>query len=117
MEGVGVSDPLYGGRGLSVTAEAIEQVQVMAGGYNAEYGGANAGIVSTQLRTGSADTWKTSLLAETDRYTQVGDNSLGGYSYGYGDVTVTVGGPAPILGNKLRLFASGENTFYRDQNV
>ena len=117
VEGVGVSDPLYGGRGLSVTAEAIEQVQVMAGGYNAEYGGANAGIVSTQLRTGSADTWKTSLLAETDRYTQVGDNSLGGYSYGYGDVTVTVGGPAPILGNKLRLFASGENTFYRDQNV
>jgi outer membrane receptor protein involved in Fe transport len=116
VEGVGVSDPLYGGRGLSVTAEAVEQVQVLAGGYNAEYGGANAGIVSTQLRTGSSDKWRTSLLAETDRYTQVGDNKLGGYSYGYGDVTATAGGPAPILGNKLRLFGSAENTFYRDQN-
>ncbi|HXX62233.1 MAG TPA: TonB-dependent receptor, partial [Bacteroidota bacterium] len=53
VEGVGVSDPLYGGRGLSVIAEALEQTQVQAGGYNAEYGGANAGIVSSQLRTGS----------------------------------------------------------------
>ncbi|HUI11054.1 MAG TPA: TonB-dependent receptor [Bacteroidota bacterium] len=116
VEGVGVSDPLYGGRGLSVIAEAVEQVQVMAGGYNAEYGGANAGIVSSQLRTGNSDRWKASLIGETDRYTQVHNNKLGGYSYGYGDVTATVGGPAPILGNKLRLFGSVENTYYRDQN-
>lgn len=115
VEGVSVADPLFGGRGLSVTAEAVEQVQVMAGGYNAEFGGANAGIVASQLRTGPPDRWKASLIAETDRYTQVGDHALGGYSYGYGDVTATVGGPAPILGNKLRLFGSVENTYYRQQ--
>ncbi|HUI66446.1 MAG TPA: carboxypeptidase-like regulatory domain-containing protein [Bacteroidota bacterium] len=116
VEGVGVSDPLYGGRGLSVIAEAVEQTQVQAGGYNAEYGGANAGIISSQLRTGSPDRWKASLLGETDRFTQVGNNKLGGYSYGYGDMTLTTGGPAPILGNKLRFFGSLENTYYRSQD-
>lgn len=55
VEGVGVNDFLYGGRGLNVTAEAVEQIQVQAGGFSAEFGGANAGIVSTQLRTGNPD--------------------------------------------------------------
>ena len=117
IEGVGVNDIMFGGRAVSVTAEAVEQIQVQAGGFNAEYGGANAGIVQTQLRTGGADRWNASLIAESDRYTAFNKSALGGNSYGYSDFTGTLGGPVPSLGNKLRLFGSIQNTFYRDPTV
>jgi hypothetical protein len=80
-----------------VTAEAVEQIQVQAGGFNAEYGGANAGIVQTQLRTGGADRWNASLIAESDRYTAFNKSALGGNSYGYSDFTGTIGGPGPRI--------------------
>ncbi len=116
LEGVGVNDIVFGGRAVSVTAEAVEQIQVQAGGFNAEYGGANAGIVQTQLRTGSPDRWKASILGETDKYMGLNKaSSLGGYSYGYGDMTATAGGP--IVSNRFRFFGSLEATYYGDPTV
>jgi outer membrane receptor protein involved in Fe transport len=113
VEGVNVTNKLAGGNGLYVTAEATEQIQVQAGGYNAEFGGADAGIVATQLRSGSTDRWHIALQSETDHYTAYGTKSLSGYSYGYWDYTATLGGP--VLSNKLRAFGSIQNTFYRDR--
>ncbi len=115
VEGVAVSNALYGGIALSVTDLSVEQTQVQAGGYNAEYGNANAGIVSTQLRTGSPEAWKGSLLVESDNFTSQQKKALGGYSYGYSDVTAAIGGP--ILSKTLRFFGSIENTFMRDPSV
>ena len=117
LEGVPVNDVIRGGRAVSVTAEAVERVQVSAGGPAAEFGGANAGLVQVDLRTGRPDRWGMSLIAETDRYTGMNARALGGYSYGYSDWTGTAGGPFPGLGNVLRLFASVQNTFYRDPTV
>ena len=115
VDGVNVTNKLGGGNGLYTTAEAVEQIQVQAGGYNAEFGSANAGIVSSQLRSGSSERWRASFLTETDRYASYGKESLSGYSYGYSDYTVTFGGP--VMTNKVRLFGSVQNTFYRDQNT
>ncbi|MCI0479203.1 TonB-dependent receptor, partial [Candidatus Uhrbacteria bacterium] len=115
VEGVTTTSVLSGGNALYTTAEAVEQIQVQAGGFSAEYGGANAGLVQTQLRTGSPEAWKISVLAETDRYSSYGSKSLGGYSYGYSDVTATFGGP--LLGRTLRFFGAVQNTFYRDPSV
>jgi outer membrane receptor protein involved in Fe transport len=113
VEGVDVTNKMSGGNGLYVPAEATEQIQVQAGGYNAEFGGANAGIVAAQLRSGGTDRWHISFQSETDHYAAYGAKSLGGYSYGYWDYTGTIGGP--ILTNKLRAFGSIQNTFYRDR--
>jgi outer membrane receptor protein involved in Fe transport len=115
VDGVDVSNKLAGGSGLYLPDVSVEQIQVQAGGYTAEYGNANAGIVSAQLRTGSPTRWNASLIAETDRYTQPGSKDLGGYSYGYSDYTATLGGP--IIADKLRIFGSVQNTYYVDQNV
>jgi len=115
VEGANVTNILGGGNGLYTTAESVEQIQVQAGGFNAEFGGANAGIIQTQLRSGSSERWRVSLLAETDRFTSMNKKALGGYSYGYSDWTATVGGP--ILGKTLRFFGSAQNTFYRDPAV
>jgi outer membrane receptor for ferrienterochelin and colicin len=115
MEGVGINNIVFGGQALNITAEAVEQIQVQAGGFQAEYGGANAGIVQTQLRSGSPEGWKGSILAETDNWTKQNKSALGGYSYGYSDYTATLGGP--LFNKKLRVFASVQNTFYRDPAV
>ncbi len=117
LEGVPLNDLVWGGRGIAVTAEAVEQLRVQAGGPAAGFGGGGSGLVGIRLRTGREDRWGGSILAETDRYTGMNSKSLGGYSYGYSDWTGTAGGPVPGLGNLLRLFGSVQNTFYRDPAV
>lgn len=112
VEGVGVNNIVHGGQALHIVAEAVEQMQVQAGGFNAEYGGANAGLVQTALRSGPSEGWKASLLEETDNFTKQNKRALGGWSYGYNDLTATLGGP--LIGKKLRFFGSVQNTFYRD---
>lgn len=115
LEGVSISNPLFGGSAITFAAEAIEQIQVLAGSYGAEYGSANAGIISSQLRTGNSERWKVMLQGETDRFTGNGKQALGGYSYGYSDFTGTLSGP--VLSEKIRFFGSLQNTFLRDPDV
>ncbi len=95
----------------TVIPEALEEFQVQAGGYNAEYGGANAGIVRQTLRAGTSD-YKVSFLGETDNFTGQNDKALGTYSYGYSDYVLTFGGP--LVSNKIKFFLAGENEFNRD---
>jgi outer membrane receptor protein involved in Fe transport len=114
VDGVPATNSVFGGRAVSFNAESIEQIQVQAGGYSAEYGNAGGGLIFSQLRTGP-EKWKVSILAETDNYTKQGTKSLGGYSYGYSDYTATLGGP--IMSEKLRFFGSVQNTFFRDPDV
>lgn len=57
IEGVPVNDLIWGGRTVAVTAEAIEQIQIHAGGPAAEYGGGGSGVVGMQFRTGRVDRW------------------------------------------------------------
>ena len=54
LDGVSVQDPLAGtGFGLQLSSNAIEEVQVITGGFNAEYGQATSGIVNVRTREGS----------------------------------------------------------------
>jgi len=111
VDGVPATNKLDGGRAVLFSSEMVEQIQVQAGGYTAEYGNANGGLVISQLRTGT-EAWKATLMAETDNYTKQSTKALGGYSYGYTDVVGTIGGP--VFSNKIRFFGSFQNTFYRD---
>lgn len=54
LDGVSVQDPLAGtGFGLQLSANAIEEVEVITGGFNAEFGQATSGIVNVRTREGS----------------------------------------------------------------
>jgi outer membrane receptor protein involved in Fe transport len=54
VDGVSVQDPLSGtGFGLQLSASAIEEVEVITGGFNAEFGQATSGIVNVKTREGS----------------------------------------------------------------
>lgn len=101
-----------GGSLVTVTPDALQEVLIQAGGYTAEFGNANAGIVSTEFKTGT-NQYKFSVRAETDNFGNYpGEKFLGAYTTGYSNYVVTVSGP--LLSDKLKLFLSGENAFRRD---
>ncbi len=61
LDGVSIQDPLAGtGFGLQLSADAVEEVQVITGGFNAEYGQATSGIVNVTTKDG-ADKYSGSL--------------------------------------------------------
>jgi outer membrane receptor protein involved in Fe transport len=95
----------------TVIPEALEEFQVQAGGYNAQYGGANSGIVRQTLKSGGSD-YKATLQVETDRFTGQNDERLGTFSYGYSNYVATLSGP--VVGENIRFFIAGENQFDRD---
>ncbi len=68
VDGVSVQDPLAGtGFGLQLSPAAIQDVEVITGGYNAEYGQATSGIVNITTRDG-ADSYSGALSYKTDHY-------------------------------------------------
>ncbi len=54
LDGISVQDPLSGtGYGLNISANAIQEVEVITGGFKAEYGQATSGIVNVKTKSGS----------------------------------------------------------------
>src|SRR5574338_365184 len=114
VEGADVKNVLNrnGGSLVTVTTDALQEVLVQAGGYTAEFGNANAGIVSSEFKTGT-NQYKFSFRAETDNFGNYpGEKFLGTYSYGYSNYVLTVSGP--VFTDKLKFFLSGENAFQRE---
>jgi hypothetical protein len=56
---------MIGGRQITLVQNAIEEIQVQSGGYTAEFGGANSGIIRQQIRSGTKD-FKASIEYVTD---------------------------------------------------
>ncbi|MCC7262077.1 MAG: TonB-dependent receptor [Candidatus Latescibacteria bacterium] len=102
VEGANVRNVVTGTTAIGLIDEAVEEVQLQAGGFNAEYGGANAGIILQELRTGG-NQWHVGVLTEGDNFTSKYKKGLGTYSYGYSNQVLTLSGP--LLGsNKVRTF-------------
>jgi hypothetical protein len=120
LEGTNVTDPMVGGAKITLVQEALEELNVQSGGYTAEFGNANSGIIRTQIKTGTPQ-WR--LAAEyitdnigfqgkDDRYT--GERTLGAYWYGYNEFVGSVSGS---LGDpRFKLFALFNYNYTRDQN-
>lgn len=119
LEGTNVTNPVYGGRDVTIIQDAIEEVQVQAGGYTAEFGGANAGIIRTQLKSGTSDlkistdyvTDNLSFKSKSNRFD--GKKSLGAYNYGYNEFTGTISGP---IFEHVKVFALFNSNWQLDRN-
>ena len=106
VEGASVRNVVTGGRAVSLIDEALEEIQLHAGGFNAEYGGANAGVVLQEMRTGSRDL-RITLLSETDNFASDGEQFLDTYSYGYSNQVLTLQGS--VAGNeRIRFFLASQ---------
>lgn len=93
IDGVSVQDPLAGtGFGLQLSPASIQEMEVLTGGYNAEYGQATSGIVSVTTREG-ADRYSGSLSYRTDHY---GLNNDSRSNWNTTIYEATLSGPEPL---------------------
>ncbi|MHB1687030.1 MAG: TonB-dependent receptor [Ignavibacteriaceae bacterium] len=118
--GLGAAFGRGASRQVTIPQDALEEIQVQAGGYTAEYGGANAGIIRAELKSGGPQL-KASLQYITDNWAfknsknrYNGAQHLGTYSYGYNDVTGTISGP--LVGDHIKFFGLLENFSQADVN-
>ena len=55
VDGLPVNHPIYGGRAvLDLNVEDVQQIEMLTGAFNAEYGQAQSGVVNVTTRSGSA---------------------------------------------------------------
>jgi len=96
-----------------VPQEAIEELQVQVGGYDAEVSGANSGVVKRSLKRGSSSI-SGSFSHQFDGGSS-GDEFMGGYSYGHTTTLASVGGP--LLSENIRFFGAFEQSKEEDPFV
>jgi len=116
VNGVSASDPMNNRRAVHVIDEAIEEIQVLAGGYTADMGGGNAGVVKMELKSGGSKLHG-SIDARTDGFRDPaeGEKVLDTYNYGHDMVIATLGGP---LGTeKVKFFVAAEMNNRKDDAV
>ena len=113
IDGAPTTNPIFNNNLATVVQEAVEEIQLQAGGYTAEFGGSNSGIVKTNLRSGGG-AYKGSVAIETDDFAKPGKEFLGTTSQGYRNIVATISGPMPGL-DKLRFFALYQNNFLRQR--
>ena len=53
IDGIPVNDPIGRGLGVHISTNAIEQIEVITGGFNAEYGDAQSGVINLITKAGS----------------------------------------------------------------
>ncbi len=111
VEGASTTNPITNTQTFSVIQEAVEELQLQAGGYTAEFGGANSGIARTTLRTGQS-IYKGSFDIQTDNFAKPGADYLGSSSFGYTNMVATVSGP--VIKN-LKFFLAGQHFFIRNR--
>ncbi len=111
LDGASIVNPVSNQRAVHIIQDAVEELQVLAGGYTAEFGGANAGIVRSELKTGTSD-YHFSVDAQTDNFVDNGKKFLDTYSYNESIISGTVSGP--IMMNNIRFFLAGESWYIGD---
>ena len=75
VDGFSVKDPLSGYSGnLFVNADAIEELEIVTGGYNAEYGQAMSGVINIKLKEGR-DYYEGAIKYASDRFLSGNSNS------------------------------------------
>ena len=101
VDGVQVKDPL-GGRGavdqaMNISNNVVEDMQIIKGGFDAEYGNATSGIVNITTKAGSSVT-----TAELEYLTDdFGTNILRKSSNNFDRMEFNLSGPEPLLANNI----------------
>lgn len=113
LDGVSVQDPLAGtGFGLQLSANSLEEVEVITGGFNAEFGQATSGVVNVRTKEGSVSRFNGYLSYKTDNLASAQDN----YNVFNIDIfEISLSGPEPITNfilPALGLEIPGEISFF-----
>jgi len=113
VDGVLVNDPYNNAVRVYLPNDAIEEMSVQTGGFNAEYGDAMSGIIVTTTKSGSQN-YSGSVEVITDGFLSTTDKQLGTYSYGFNEYTASLSGPI-YPGAKHTFYFSGARRWKQDQ--
>jgi outer membrane receptor protein involved in Fe transport len=100
-----VNDPYNYAVRVEIPNNAIEEVSVQTGGFNAEYGESMSGVIMTTTKSGSEHYFGGVQLI-SDGFLSSYNKMLGTYSYDYNEYLANVGGPI-YPGSKHTFFFSG----------
>ena len=101
IDGVYVQDPLLGVFANDLGTNTIQELSLLSGTFNAEYGNAMSGIVNIVTREGGRS-WKSRIESRTGIFQNANSNKSEGQK-----TTWNLGGP--LLGDYLRVFVSGQH--------
>ncbi len=110
IDGIPVNDPYSNEIGVEVENEAIQELQVISGTFNAEYGRAMSGVVDIVTKdggrkfSGNISGFLGDYISSDDKlFPNIDDLNANGLT----NLQVTLGGPVPGLGDKWSFFTSG----------
>ncbi|MBI1968265.1 MAG: TonB-dependent receptor [Gemmatimonadetes bacterium] len=108
IDGIPVNNWIFGGPAISITPEAVQQLEYVKGGMEPQYGNALSGIINIATRDGGTN------LAGSVRY-QTSD--VGGWMGNRSDelrdyslLDGYISGPVPATNNKLRFMIAGRQS-------
>ncbi|MCX6639905.1 MAG: TonB-dependent receptor [bacterium] len=104
IDGISIKDPISGsGYGIYLSADAIEELEVITGGFNAEYGQAMSGVVEIKTKEGG-DHYSGSATLKTDSF----GSEYPSANQGIRSADFSLGGPLPWLHHSKL----GKSTFF-----
>ena len=113
LDGISVQDPLAGtGFGLQLSANAIEEIEIITGGFNAEFGQAMSGIINVKTKQGT-DLYHGSVSYKTDNFGLYDEKSQ--FNFNTDVVELSIDGPDPFFGVLFPMLGfdlPGKQTFF-----
>ncbi|MCF7905265.1 MAG: TonB-dependent receptor [Candidatus Marinimicrobia bacterium] len=120
IDGVPVTNPAFGGLGVNVENSSVQELQILSGTFNAEYGQAMSGIINIITKEGG-DKFEGSLSGYAGDYKST-NTDIFEYADQFDAMNIknmdwSLSGPVPIPGlrKKFSFFASGR--FYENNGL
>lgn len=116
VNGISITDAYDNSRGIQIDNNSIQELQVISGTFNAEYGNAMSGIVNTVTKEGGRDYHGSVLIYSGDHVSNFTEyfphidniNPVSNYN-----LQGSLGGPVPYTDNLISFFINGRY-FYED---
>ena len=116
VNGVSITDAYDNSRGIQIDNNSVQELQVISGTFNAEYGNAMSGIVNTVTKEGGRDYHGNIMLYSGDHLSNFTEyfphinnfNAVSNYNF-----QGSLSGPVPFTGDELTFFVNGRY-FYDD---
>jgi len=110
VDGVEMTDVFSGDVGVEVENASVQELQVISGTFNAEYGRAMSGVINIVTKTGgdkiggSVTLYGGDYLSNgTDVFPHIDELNV----LGVGNAQFSLDGPIPFAGNKMKFFLNG----------
>ncbi len=107
IDGVRVTNPVFGGFGTNISTGAIKQIEIESGGFSARYGNALSGVINLTTRGGSSKTKGFVQYYSSDPFDASYLTNEKGRAQGKQNVQFSISGGVPYV-NNFSYFVSAE---------